>query len=110
MEPVAIICSQDAELYLILEYILGVDGYKTELAGNVEEAAERTAQAIVMDCRPGGLPVATLCARLKQDPATHLYGAMIVKLAPGSFPHLLVRPLATISSSRPYPGARRRAQ
>src|SRR5436190_17729879 len=72
MEPVALICSQDAELYLILEYILGVDGYKTELAGNVEEAAERTAQAIVMDCRPGGLPVATLCARLKQDPATHL--------------------------------------
>ncbi|MER8741376.1 hypothetical protein NKH61_34935, partial [Mesorhizobium sp. M1005] len=27
----------------------------------------------------------------------HLYGAMIVKLAPGSFPHLLVRRLATIS-------------
>ncbi|RWM05900.1 MAG: hypothetical protein EOR72_32480 [Mesorhizobium sp.] len=23
----------------------------------------------------------------------HLYGAMIVKLAPGSFPHLLVRPI-----------------
>ena len=36
--------------------------------------------------------------------------AMIVKLAPGSFPHLLVRPLATISSSRPGFRAGRRAQ
>lgn len=87
MEPVAIICSQDAELYIVLEYILGVDGYKTVLAGNVEEAAERTREtspaAIILDCRPGGLPVAALCARLKQDPATRTL-LIVALIAPGA--------------------------
>src|SRR5439155_10538229 len=87
MEPVAIICSQDAELYIILEYILGVDGYKTLLAGNVEEAAERTTEtspaAIILDCRPGGLPVATLCARLKQEPTTRAI-LLVALIAPGA--------------------------
>lgn len=87
MEPVAIICSQDAELYMILEYILGVDGYKTELAGNVEEAAERTREtfpaAVILDCRPGGLPVAALCAKLKQDPTTRAI-LLVALIAPGA--------------------------
>jgi len=87
MEPVAIICSQDAELYIILDYILSVDGYRTALAGNVEEAIERTGEmspaAIVLDCRRGGLPVAVLCERLKQDPANHAV-LIIGLIAPGS--------------------------
>ncbi|WP_354424690.1 response regulator transcription factor [Mesorhizobium abyssinicae] len=87
MEPVAIICSQDAELYMILEHILGMDGYKTELAGNIEEAAERTREtlpaAVILDCRPGGLPAAALCARLKQDPITRAI-LLIALIAPGA--------------------------
>ncbi len=87
MEPVAIICSQDAELYIILEYILGVDGYKTVLAGTVEEAVERTREtsptAIILDCRSGGLPVATLCAQLKQDPTTRAIH-LVALIAPGA--------------------------
>ncbi|KAA3452230.1 DNA-binding response regulator [Mesorhizobium sp. SARCC-RB16n] len=87
MEPVAIICSQDAELYIILDYILSLDGYKTVLAGNVEEAAERTREtspaAIILDCRRGGLPVAALCDRLKQDPATRAV-LTIALIAPGA--------------------------
>lgn len=86
MEPVAIICSQDAELYMILEYILGVDGYKTVLAGDVEEAAERTREtfpaAVILDCRPGGLPVAALCSQLKQDPTTRAI-LLVALIAPG---------------------------
>ena len=87
MEPVAIICSQDAELYLILDYILRADGYETVLAGSIEEAIERTTQtapaAIVLDCRRGGLPVATLCERLKQNPANRAI-AVIGLIAPGA--------------------------
>ncbi|UCI31998.1 response regulator transcription factor [Mesorhizobium sp. B4-1-4] len=87
MEPVAIVCSQDAELYIILEYILGGDGYKTVLAGNIHEAEERTREkspaAVILDCRPGGLPVATLCARLKQDPATRAI-VLLALIAPGA--------------------------
>lgn len=87
MKPVAIICSRDAELYIILEHILGVDGYKTLLAGNVEEATERTREtipsAIILDCRPDGLPLAALCARLKEDPATRGI-PLIALIAPGA--------------------------
>nr|WP_292333212.1 response regulator transcription factor [Mesorhizobium sp.] len=72
---------------MILEHILGVDGYRTVLAANTEEAAERTRQAspaaVILDCRPDGLPVATLCAQLKQDSATD--DVMLVALiAPGA--------------------------
>lgn len=87
MKPVAIICSRDVELYIILEHILGVDGYKTLLAGNVEEATERSREtipaAIILDCRPGGLPVAALCALLKQDPATRPI-PLVALIAPGA--------------------------
>ena len=87
MEPVAIICSQDAELYLILDYLLSVDGYRTALAGGVEEAIERIREtspaAIILDCRPGGLPVAGLCERLKQDPANRAI-FIIGLIAPGA--------------------------
>lgn len=87
MAPVAIVCSQDAELYMILEHILGVDGYRTVLAASIEEAAERTRQAspaaVIVDCRPGGLPVAALCTQLKQDTTTG--DVMLVALiAPGA--------------------------
>ncbi|RVD57605.1 response regulator [Mesorhizobium sp. M2D.F.Ca.ET.185.01.1.1] len=87
MEPVAIICSQDAELYIILEYILGLDGYKTLLAGNIEEAAERARETspvtVVLDCRPSGLPVARLCAQLKEDPTTRSI-LLVALIAPGA--------------------------
>ncbi|MBZ9994074.1 response regulator transcription factor [Mesorhizobium sp. BH1-1-4] len=83
----AIVCSQDAELYIILKYILDVDGYDTVLAGNVEEAAERTrepsAAAVILDCRPSGLPVARLCAQLKQDQTTRAI-PVVALIAPGA--------------------------
>lgn len=87
MEPVAIICSQDAELYIVLEYILGVDGYRSVLAGNVEEAEERAKEtlpvAVILDCRPGGLAVANLCVRLRQNPATRDI-LLLALVAPGA--------------------------
>ncbi|RWC00351.1 MAG: response regulator [Mesorhizobium sp.] len=87
MEPVAIICSQDAELYIILEYILGLNGHKTLLAGNIEEAMERARETspvtVVLDCRPNGLPVATLCAQLKEDPTTRAI-LLVALIAPGA--------------------------
>ncbi|TGQ04835.1 MULTISPECIES: response regulator transcription factor [unclassified Mesorhizobium] len=87
MEPVAIICSQDAELYIILEYILGLEGYKALLAGNVEDAVERAREispaVVILDCRPGGLPIATLCAQLKQEPTTRA-ALLVALIAPGA--------------------------
>ncbi|MEO5759269.1 MAG: DNA-binding response regulator, partial [Mesorhizobium sp.] len=73
MKPLIAICSQDAELYLLLSHILEVDGFTSALAGSVEEAMElatdQPVQAVVLDCRPDN-QFAAGSARLKQDART----------------------------------------
>ncbi|MET3596886.1 two-component system phosphate regulon response regulator PhoB [Mesorhizobium shonense] len=74
MKPLILICSQDAELYLFLSHILGVDGFTSEPAGGVKEALaaadERELQAVVLDCGPASATASTICARLKREPRT----------------------------------------
>ncbi|TPJ52430.1 response regulator transcription factor [Mesorhizobium sp. B2-6-4] len=73
MKPLIVICSQDAEFYLLLSHILEVDGFVSSLAGSVDEvlalAAAKLVQAVVLDCRPGN-QLAAKSGRLKQDART----------------------------------------
>ncbi|MGX5832534.1 response regulator transcription factor [Mesorhizobium sp. 43Arga] len=71
MTPLVLICSEDAEFFLIFSHVLEVDGFATELAGGVEDAirkaAEHEPQAVVLDCQVAGAAGPRICARLKGD-------------------------------------------
>ncbi|CDX53513.1 Phosphate regulatory protein [Mesorhizobium plurifarium] len=87
MKPVVLICSQDAELYLFLSHILGVDGFTSEPAGGVKEALaaadERELRAVVLDCGPASATGSTICATFKREPRTG--GLPVIALiAPGA--------------------------
>ncbi|MER9586075.1 response regulator transcription factor [Mesorhizobium sp. M0276] len=87
MKPVVLICSQDAELYLFLNHILGADGFTSEPAGGVKEALaladQRELHAVVLDCGPGSATGSTICARFKGEPRTG--GLPVIALiAPGA--------------------------
>ncbi|WP_031196834.1 MULTISPECIES: response regulator transcription factor [unclassified Mesorhizobium] len=87
MKPVILICSQDAELYLFLSHILGVDGFTSEPAGGVKEALaladQRELQAVVLDCGPASEAGSTICARFKGEPRTGRL-PVIALIAPGA--------------------------
>ncbi|MER9855929.1 MULTISPECIES: response regulator transcription factor [unclassified Mesorhizobium] len=87
MKPVVLICSQDAELYLFLNHILGADGFTSEPAGGVKEALaladQRELHAVVLDCGPASATGSTICARFKGEPRTG--GLPVIALiAPGA--------------------------
>lgn len=73
MKPLIVICSHDAEFYLVLSHILAVDGFTSALASNADEmfelAADTPVQACVLDCRPDNR-MADICIRLRQDVRT----------------------------------------
>ncbi|WP_033839071.1 response regulator transcription factor [Mesorhizobium loti] len=73
MKPLIVICSQDAEFYLLLSHILEVDGFANTLASSVEEtlmlASKKAVKVVVLDCRPDN-QLAAGSARLKQDART----------------------------------------
>ncbi|MCV3211615.1 response regulator transcription factor [Mesorhizobium sp. YC-39] len=87
MKPLVLICSQDAELYLFLSHILGVDGFTSEPAGGVDDALaladDRELQAVVLDCGPTSATGSTICARLKGEPRTGDL-PVIALIAPGA--------------------------
>ncbi|MCA1409351.1 response regulator transcription factor [Ensifer sp. IC3342] len=71
MKPLVLICSQDAEFYLVYSHILNVDGFESELAGGLEEAlamaGDREPQAVVLDCQPASAAASNICVRLKRE-------------------------------------------
>lgn len=73
MKPLIVICSEDAEFYLLLSHILEVDGFTSTLASAIEEvfelAAEQPLRAVMLDCRQNN-KIAIQSARLKQDTRT----------------------------------------
>ncbi|ARP67315.1 MULTISPECIES: response regulator transcription factor [Mesorhizobium] len=87
MKPLILICSQDAELYLLLSHILEVDGFATEPVRSAKEvlalADEREFQAVVLDCGPASITGAPICARLKGEPRTADL-TVIALIAPGA--------------------------
>jgi two-component system, OmpR family, phosphate regulon response regulator PhoB len=70
MKPLIVICSQDAEFYLLLGHILEVDGFASAPAGSIDDVlglvAKRPVRAIVLDCRPDN-DLAAGSGRLKRD-------------------------------------------
>ncbi|KQU95542.1 hypothetical protein ASD12_23850 [Mesorhizobium sp. Root102] len=73
MKPLIVICSQDAEFYLLLSHILEVDGFASTLASSIDEtlmlAAKKAVEVVVLDCRADN-QLAEGSARLKQDART----------------------------------------
>lgn len=86
MKPLVVICSHDAEFYLVLSHILAVDGFTSALASNVDEmlelSAETPVQAWVLDCRPDN-QMAASCNRLRQDPRASNV-PVVALIAPGA--------------------------
>jgi two-component system phosphate regulon response regulator PhoB len=86
MKPLIVICSLEAEFYLMLSHVLSVDGFTSALASNIDEmfelAANSPVQAWVLDCRPDNQMAASV-GRLRHDPRTT--GLPLVALiAPGA--------------------------
>jgi two-component system phosphate regulon response regulator PhoB len=86
MKPLIVICSQDAEFYLLLSHILEVDAFTSMLAGSIDEvlalAAKKPVRAVVLDCRPDN-HLAAGSGRLKQDARTSALPC-IALISPGA--------------------------
>lgn len=71
MAPVILVCSQNAELYLLLAHILRSEGFEARLATSDDDVvgacASRELSAIVLDCAGWPSDVAPLCALLKDS-------------------------------------------
>lgn len=87
MKPLVLICSEDAEFYLIFGHILSEAGFASLLAGEGEEAIrlarERELQAVILDCQPGRVAWSLTCARLKGDPRSRPV-PVVALIAPGA--------------------------
>ncbi|WP_027062627.1 winged helix-turn-helix transcriptional regulator [Mesorhizobium loti] len=91
MKPLIVICSHDAEFYLVLSHILAVDGFTSALASNVDEmfelAAATPVQAWVLDCRSDNR-MADNCGRLRHDPRTSALPVVALIAAGAESQHL----------------------
>lgn len=71
MKPLILIGSADTEFYLLLSYILEVEGYETVLARGTEEicflAIEHPVKVILLDTFPGSFSAVEACSRLKKN-------------------------------------------
>lgn len=89
MKPLILICSQDAEFYMILNHILAVEGFASALARDGDEmlelAGDTQASAGILDCRAFNA-MAEVCSRLRQDARTSAL-PLIASIAPGAESH-----------------------
>ncbi|MHC2572698.1 winged helix-turn-helix domain-containing protein [Rhizobium leguminosarum] len=71
MPPIILICSQDAELYLLLTHILDSEGFQARLATSHDDVVDACTSgeisAVVLDCAGWPSDVAPLCALLKDS-------------------------------------------
>ncbi|MGO8004148.1 winged helix-turn-helix domain-containing protein [Rhizobium ruizarguesonis] len=71
MAPIILVCSQDAELYLLLAHVLRGEGFETRLAANdddvVDACASAELSAVVLACAGWPSDVAPLFALLKDS-------------------------------------------
>ncbi|EJB01886.1 response regulator with CheY-like receiver domain and winged-helix DNA-binding domain [Rhizobium leguminosarum bv. trifolii WSM597] len=69
MTPVILVCSQDAELYLLLAHILRCEGFEARLGASEDDVVEACTSteisAVLLDCVGWPSDVACLCALLK---------------------------------------------
>ncbi|UCI31960.1 response regulator transcription factor [Mesorhizobium sp. B4-1-4] len=87
MKPLVLICSKEADFYLVFGHILEEAGFASELAGCVDEAvqlaSERGPHAVVLDCQPADAAWDAVCGRLKGDPRSRAL-PVIALIAPGA--------------------------
>lgn len=88
MKPLVLICTKDAEFYLVYSHMLEAGGFASELAeGGVEEAVrqalDREPQAVILDCQPASEAGPAVCAQLKGNLQS---GALpvVALIAPGA--------------------------
>ncbi|MEH7845386.1 winged helix-turn-helix transcriptional regulator [Rhizobium laguerreae] len=104
MAPVILVCSQNAELYLLLAHILHGEGFKARLAASDADVADACTSAelsaVVLDCAGWPSDVAPLCALLKDSrlPVAALIGddtrAQHLQLIKAGFDEGIARPLS----------------
>lgn len=74
MKKLILIGSVDADFFLLLSHILGVEGYQVRMARGVEEmshlADDHQVMAILLDCRPDPFPAVEVCDRIKGNHRT----------------------------------------
>lgn len=107
MRPMILIYSQDPDFFLVFGHILTVAGFETLFAHAGQEAVQIAADqkpvAIVMDCQPDDASTATMCRRLKADPATHNIPVAALIAASAGMLHVdLVKAGVDESFSRPF--------
>ncbi|EJC84170.1 response regulator with CheY-like receiver domain and winged-helix DNA-binding domain [Rhizobium leguminosarum bv. trifolii WSM2297] len=121
MPSVILVCSRDAEFYLLLEHILRHEGFETRLAASDDDAvgtcASAAISAVLVDCGSWPSEVAPLCALLKE--AGLPVGALIsgdmraqhLQLIRAGLEEVIMRPLsppklfAFLNTVRPRPEA-----
>ncbi|MBX5106002.1 response regulator transcription factor [Rhizobium lentis] len=119
MTAVILVCSQDAELYLLLAHILHGEGFEARLAATEDEAAEACTSAaisaVLLDCAGWPSDVASICALSKEAglPVGALIGgdmrAQHIQLIKAGLEDVIARPLspakliAFLNSVRPRP-------
>ncbi|MGO7136455.1 winged-helix domain-containing protein [Rhizobium leguminosarum] len=104
MAPVILVCSQSAELYLLLAYILRSEGFEARLAASDDDVVHActTAElsAVILDCAGWPSNVAPLCALLKDSglPVGALIGedtrALHLQLIKAGLDEGITRPLS----------------
>ncbi|MEX3935800.1 response regulator transcription factor [Paraburkholderia phymatum] len=86
-KPMALICSEDVEFYMMFSHILGAEGFLCELAGSAQEAVEKTAsrapKAVIIDCQPTSTKGPAICTRFKVAEQTSAL-SIIAVIAPGA--------------------------
>ncbi|WP_027686723.1 response regulator transcription factor [Rhizobium leguminosarum] len=104
MPPIILICSQDAELYLLLTHILRSEGFQARLAASdddvVDACTSAEVSAVVLDCAGWPSDIAPLCALLKDSglPVSALVGedtrAQHLQLIKAGLDEGITRPLS----------------
>ncbi|KAF5883426.1 response regulator transcription factor [Rhizobium sp. PEPV16] len=102
--PVILVCSQNAELYLLLAHILRSEGFEARLAASDDDVADaRTSaelSAVILDCAGWPSDVAPFCALLKDSrlPVAALIGedtrAQHLQLIKAGLDEGITRPLS----------------
>ncbi|MBB3355579.1 two-component system phosphate regulon response regulator PhoB [Rhizobium sp. BK049] len=118
MTAVILVCSQDAELYLLLAHILHGEGFEARLAATEDDAAEACTSAaisaVLLDCGSWPSDIAAICALSKEArlPLGALAGgehAQHLRLIKAGLEDVIARPLspakliAFLDSVRPRP-------
>ncbi|MGO7185987.1 response regulator transcription factor [Rhizobium brockwellii] len=104
MAPVILVCSRNAELYLLLAHILHSEGFKARLAASdddvVDACTSAELSAVVLDCAGWPSDVEPLCALLRDSrlPVAALVGedtrAQHLQLIKAGLDEGIARPLS----------------